>query len=267
MDKRKKDYTFSDLIGIIKVLRSENGCPWDRVQTHDSVKMNLIEEAYEAVEALDSGDKDSFADELGDVLLQVVFHANIGESEGTFSMNDVLNHVCNKMISRHTHIFGTDKAATPEEVLDTWEKNKQKEKGSILASQDMRSVCSYLPALIRAQKVSKKAAKTGFDWNDTTDVLSQLKSEICELEEAIKEGHAAHIEDELGDVLFTVVNVARFVDVKAETALTGAILKFISRFENVESLASAQNKELSEMSAEEQDKLWRAAKKAQTDGV
>ncbi|MBQ3553350.1 MAG: nucleoside triphosphate pyrophosphohydrolase [Clostridia bacterium] len=266
MNIGKKDYTFDDLIGIIKMLRSEDGCPWDRVQTHDSVKMNLIEESYEAIEALDSGDKDAFADELGDVLLQVVFHSCIGESDGTFTINDVLRHVCDKMISRHTHIFGTDKAATPEEVLDTWDKNKQKEKGNTSITQDLKDVCSYLPALMRAQKVSKKSAKSGLDWENISDVLSQLKSEIKELEDAIASGNTAYIEDELGDVIFTAVNVARFADIKAETALNHSTDKFITRFEAVENAAEALGKPLSEMTADEQDKLWKEAK-AQTDIV
>lgn len=260
MNKRKKDYTFEDLIGIIRVLRGENGCPWDRVQTHDSVKMNLIEEAYEAVEALDSGNKDAFADELGDVLLQVVFHSQIGESENTFNITDVLNHVCNKMISRHSHIFGTDKADTPDEVLATWEQNKRKEKGLLSTSQSMKDVCSYLPALMRAQKVSGKAAKVGFDWEDISGVMDKVREEAAELAQAVQSGNTANIEEELGDLLFAATSIARFADIKAETALNRATEKFISRFEAVEQMTTSQGKNLSDMTLEEQTVLWQKAK-------
>ncbi len=260
MNIGKKYYTFEDLIGIIKVLRGENGCPWDKVQTHESVKMNLVEEAYEAIEALDSGDKNAFADELGDVLLQVVFHSQIGESENTFTIGDVLNHVCNKMISRHTHIFGTDKADTPEEVLATWEKNKIKEKGILGITQGMKDVCGYLPALMRAQKVSSKAAKAGFDWNDVNGVLEKVNEETLELTQAVESGNTEHIEEELGDLLFAAVSVARFTNIKAETALKKATEKFIDRFEKVETLAKNCGKELSDMSLDEQTALWDKAK-------
>ena len=260
MNKEKKDYTFEDLIGIIEVLRGENGCPWDRVQTHDSIKNNLIEEAYEAVEALDSGNKDAFADELGDVLLQVVFHSQIGKSENTFSITDVLNHVCNKMISRHTHIFGSDKAVTADEVLDTWEKNKQKEKGLLSAAQSMKDVCHYLPALLRAQKILKKAAKTGFDWDNITEAMAKVSEETKELESAIEHANIAEIEEELGDLLFAVVNIARFADFRAEDALNKATEKFISRFEKVEENAKTGGSSLSELSVSELKKLWEDAK-------
>ena len=199
----RKTYTFADLLDIIEKLRGENGCPWDRVQTHESVKMNLVEEAYEAIDALDNGTKDQFADELGDILLQVVFHAQIGKEDGTFSIDDVLYHVCDKMISRHSHIFGTDTAETPEDDLATWEKNKQKEKGQKSYTESMMSVCSYLPALIRATKVQTKAAKVGFDWENADGALSKLSEEVEELQEAAKENNSDHVFEELGDVLFS----------------------------------------------------------------
>lgn len=256
----KKSYSFSDLLAIVEKLRGENGCPWDRVQTHDSIKMNLVEEAYEALEALDSGSKDQFADELGDILLQVVFHSQIGKEEGTFSIEDVLYHVCDKMISRHSHIFGTDKADTPEEVLDTWEKNKQKEKGQKSYTESMNGVCKYLPALIRAQKVQSKAAKAGFDWDDASGALEKLKEEAKELTEAAASGNTEHISEELGDVLFSAVNVARFFDCSAEEALGKTIQKFISRFSYVETEAKKSGKNLDEMTLQEMDKLWDEAK-------
>lgn len=257
----KKKYTFSDLLEIIEKLRGENGCPWDRAQTHESVKMNLVEEAYEAIDALDNGTKDQFADELGDILLQVVFHAQIGKEEGTFSIDDVLYHVCDKMISRHSHIFGTDTAETPEEVLDTWEKNKQKEKGQKSYTESMKGICSYLPALIRATKVQTKAAKVGFDWENAEGALSKLSEEVEELQEAAKEKNNEHVFEELGDVLFSAVNVARFFDCSAEEALSKTIQKFIDRFSYVESSAKQAGKNLNDMSLDEMDTLWEKAKK------
>ncbi len=260
MNKGKKDYTFADLIGIIEVLRGDNGCPWDRVQTHDSIKMNLVEESYEAIEALDSGDKDAFADELGDLLLQVVFHAEIGKSEHTFTINDVLNHICNKMISRHSHIFGSDRADTPEEVLDTWEKNKRREKGLSSTTQSMKDVCRYLPALMRAQKITSKAAKAGFDWSDIHGAVAKVQEETAELSKAVQSGDLNAIEEELGDLLFAAVSVARFADLKAETALSRATEKYIDRFEKTEELAHKKNKAFSDMAADELEAIWKQAK-------
>ncbi|MBE7010655.1 MAG: nucleoside triphosphate pyrophosphohydrolase [Ruminococcaceae bacterium] len=256
----KKEYTFDDLVSILKTLRGENGCPWDRVQTHETIKMNMLEEAYEAMEALDYGTKDQFADELGDMLLQVVFHALIGEDDGTFTLSDVLYHVCDKMISRHSHIFGNDTAETPEAVLATWEKNKQKEKGQKSYTESMEGVCSYLPALIRAQKVQSKAAKVGFDWPNVSGALDKLNEEVAELREAIQENDGEHVSEELGDVLFSAVNVARFCGVQSEEALGKTVKKFVDRFSYVESEARNQGKSLEEMTLEEMDALWDAAK-------
>ncbi|MBP3337618.1 MAG: nucleoside triphosphate pyrophosphohydrolase [Clostridia bacterium] len=261
MNFDKKDYTFSDLIDIIYMLRSDNGCPWDRVQTHDSIKMNLVEEAYEAIEALDSGDKMKFADELGDILLQVVFHSVIGEEDKTFAVSDVINAVCHKMVSRHTHIFGNDKADTPDEVLDTWNKNKLIEKGLKSNAEDLKSVCHYLPALIRARKVQSKAAKVGFDWDSVSGALDKLSEEIEELKSAINAQNEENISEELGDLIFSAVNVSRFLKVEPEEALTKSTEKFISRFEKLENAAKSQNKELSDMSLSEMDKLWEDIKK------
>ncbi len=260
MMNEKKVYTFEDLLSIIEKLRGENGCPWDRVQTHESIKMNLVEEAYEALEALDAGSKDQFADELGDILLQVVFHSQIGKEEGTFSIENVLFHVCEKMISRHTHIFGSDTAQTPEEVLETWEKNKQKEKGQKSYTESMKGVCSYLPALIRAQKIQSKAAKVGFDWEDVSGALAKLQEETEELAQAAASGNQEDISEELGDVLFSAVNVARFYHCSAEESLGKTIQKFIDRFSYVESEAKKAGKNLEEMTLSEMDKLWDEAK-------
>lgn len=255
-----KDYTFEELVDIIELLRGENGCPWDRVQTHQTLKRNMIEEAYEALEAMDGGDGDKFADELGDLLLQIVFHASIGRSEGAFTIQDVLNHICRKMISRHTHIFGTDSCDTPEEVLTNWDKIKQKEKGLQNHTDALKDVCTYLPALLRADKVQKKAAKAGFDWEDVSGAADKVAEELQEVAEAAAGGTPEAVEEEIGDLLFAAVNVSRFYKVDPEQALTGATNKFISRFAKMEQLAAEQGTPLNSLSLEEMDGLWEAVK-------
>ena len=256
MNYTKKDYTFNDLIDIMKVLRGDDGCPWDKEQNHESIKYSLLEESCEAMEALDSKSYDDFANELGDVLLQVVFHSQLGEENGTFTINDVINHICRKLISRHTHIFGNDKTENSDEALDIWEQNKKREKGLKSQTEIMRDVCSYLPALMRAKKVQKKAADVGFDWDNTEGALDKLKEEISELCDAVKNNDTENIEEELGDLLFSCVNVSRFVDVNAEDALKKATDKFISRFEKVENEALSMNKNLKDMSLSEMDEIW-----------
>ncbi len=256
MNFTKKDYTFEDLLVIMKVLRSENGCPWDREQDHESIKYSLLEEACEAMESLDQKNPDSFADELGDVLLQVVFHAQIGSENETFSIQDVLNHICKKLINRHTHIFGDDTSFNEADALDIWEKNKKAEKGLSTQTEIMRDVCSYLPALMRAEKVQKKAAKVGFDWDSLSGAMDKLQEEMTELDDASKEADPAHMEEELGDLLFSCVNVARFLKVNPEEALKKATDKFINRFEKVENAALAEGKNLSDMTLAEMDAIW-----------
>lgn len=260
MNFTKKDYTFDDLIDIMKVLRGEGGCPWDREQTHESIKYAMLEEACEAMESLDKKTPDDFADELGDLLLQVVFHAEIAESNHTFSIQDVLNHICKKLISRHTHIFGDDTSETAEDVLNLWEKNKLAEKGQKTQTEAMRDVCSYLPALIRAEKVQKKAAKVGFDWDDISGAFLKLHEEIEEVEQVANSKDFAKIEEELGDLLFSCVNVSRFLKVNPEEALKKASDKFVDRFEKVENAAEKLGKDLSDMTLSEMDAIWDAVK-------
>ena len=261
----KKDYTFDDLVDIMKMLRSENGCPWDREQDHQSIKYALLEEAYEAMESLDKKSPDAFANELGDVLLQVVFHSQIASENGTFSVQDVLNHICHKLVSRHTHIFGDDSTANGKEALDLWERNKKAEKGLVTQTEVMRDVCSYLPALIRAEKVQKKAAKVGFDWDDISGAQEKLREEIAELEEAAREVDFAHAEEELGDLLFSCVNVARFLKVNPEEALKKATDKFICRFEQLENEVISCGKNLADMSLAEMDAVWDKIKSNKSD--
>lgn len=261
MNFTKKDYTFDDLIDIMKVLRGENGCPWDRAQTHQSIKYCLLEEACEAMESLDSKNMDDFANELGDVLLQVVFHAEMAKETDAFTIQDVLNHICKKLISRHTHIFGSDRTDDSAGALDVWEKNKKAEKGLKTQTEIMQDVCSYLPALMRAQKVQKKAAQVGFDWDDIDGALEKLAEESDELKDAIAKGKQEHIEEEFGDLLFSCVNVARFAHLDAEESLKKATDKFIARFEKIENAAKKLGKNLEEMTLSEMDSLWDQVKK------
>ncbi len=254
-------YTVDDLRNIMVRLRGENGCPWDRVQTHESIKRSMIEECYEAIEALDNHDDKMFANELGDCLLQIVFHARIAEERGAFNFDDVVNEICTKLISRHTHVFGEVKADNAEEALAEWEKQKKSEKGLKSFTDALKDVPKNFPALIRAEKVQKKAAKAGFDWEDISGAEEKLYEEISEFKEAVKGGNREEIDEEFGDLLFAAVNVGRFADTDPELSLTAATNKFISRFEKMEKLANEKGKRLDEMSLEEMDSLWNEIKK------
>ena len=249
-------YTFDDLVNIIEKLRAPGGCPWDAEQTHESIRKNLIEEAYEALEAIDTGKGEVMADELGDLLLQIVFHAQIGKDEGEFNIDDVTTAVCEKMIRRHPHVFGDVKADTSEEVLRNWDEIKKKEKSLSDVSGTLKSVSSYLPALMRASKVQDKAAKVGFDFDDALMALNKVTEETAEVKDALVNG--GDIEEEIGDLLFAAVNVARLAGITSEQALTRTTEKFISRFEYVEKNAPAP---LTQMSLAEMDKLWEESKK------
>ena len=258
MNTNEKKYTLNDLLEIMKVLRSDNGCPWDKAQDHQSIKYALLEEACEAMESLDKKGYEAFADELGDVLLQVVFHSQIGSENGTFTIDDVLNKICTKLITRHTHIFGDDKSDSSDNALDIWEQNKKKEKGLMSTTEIMKDVCSYLPQLIRAEKVQKKAAKVGFDWDDIDGAYDKLKEEVDELKSAKTQ---SDIEEEFGDLLFSCVNVARFLKVNPEEALKKATDKFINRFEKLENEVVKAGKNLEEMTLAEMDEIWDEVKK------
>lgn len=251
------NYTMDDLLNIMKRLRADDGCAWDRVQTHQSIKRSMIEEAYEAIEALDNNDDKMFANELGDVLLQVVFHARIAEERGAFNFNDVVNEICTKLIDRHSHVFGNDKAGNETEALDAWEKNKKKEKGLKSFSDALLDVPKNFPALIRAEKVQKKAKLAGFDWDSIDGAIDKVYEELDELKSAKQET----VGEEFGDLLFSVVNVGRFLKVDAEMSLTDATNKFINRFVKMEKLATDKGLKLDEMSLAELDKLWEEIKK------
>ena len=276
----KDRYSLDELRTIMAFLRSENGCPWDKVQTHDSIKKNLLEEAYEAIDAIDSGIPDRLADELGDVLMQVVFHAQMASEQDQFDFDTVVSGICRKLISRHTHLFGEDKADTPEAVLDNWEKNKLKEKGLQNQSQVLQDVPRSLPALQRAYKVQQKAAQVGFDWDDPAGPRAKITEELAEIEDILAhtkmlvaenrmsaEQAGREIAAEVGDLLFAVVNYARHLKVQPEIALTRTSDKFIRRFALMEVLAAEDGNELDEMSLSELDVLWEAAKAAEREAA
>lgn len=256
----KEKYVFSELLDIMELLRSENGCPWDRDQTHESLKKYLIEETYEALEAVDLKDSEKLCEELGDVLLQVVFHAQLAKEDGNFDMGDVITKVCRKMVLRHTHVFGNAKAETPDEVLDNWEAIKKKEKGFESQTSVLKDVPANLPALMRSYKVQQKAAQVGFDWDNMEDVFAKVDEEIQELKDVYKSKNVERITDEMGDVLFSIVNLSRFLRIQPELALTGTINKFIKRFEYIEQESSRSGRRLEDMTLAEMDELWNMAK-------
>ena len=255
----KQHYTVEDLVTVVHLLRSPGGCPWDQEQTHASIRRNLLEEAYEAAEAIDQESTEHLREELGDVLMQVVFHADIEKDAGRFDLNDVADEVCKKLIFRHPHVFGSVQVSGTGEVLDNWDVLKKQEKGQRSETDTLNAVARSLPALWRAEKVQKKAAKAGFDWPDISGALEKLSEETAELQKALDEH--TNVEEELGDLLFSVVNVARFAGVDPEEALTQASDKFIRRFARVEESARSGGADLKEMSLEELDRLWEEAKR------
>lgn len=257
----KKD--FNDLVDIIEILRGEEGCPWDREQTHDSLKKALIEESYEVIDAIDKQDDDALIEELGDVLLQVIFHASIGKEEGFFDVSDVIQGICNKMISRHPHVFNNEIANTSEEVLVKWDDLKRKEKGFSTVTDEINAIAKSLPALLRAEKIQKKAQKVGFDWNKVEDAIEKVKEELNELKEVYNGENRERIVEEMGDLLFACVNVARFLKVDGELALNLACDKFSRRFAYMEKEALSRSNSLTNMTLAEMDDLWNEAKKAE----
>lgn len=257
---KSEKYSYQDFLEIMRELRSENGCPWDKIQTHETLGKYLIEEAYEVLDAIEKGEPKMLCEELGDVLLQVVFHSLISEQQGDFTMDDVLDGISRKMISRHTHVFGDVKAETPEDVLVNWEAIKKKEKGQQSTANVLSDVPKNLPALMRSYKVQKIAAKAGFDWDDVGEVYKKIKEETDELRQACTDGNKDSIADELGDILFSVVNLARFLNIQPEMALSKSTDKFIERFEYVEKMTAKNALKMEEMSLVELDKLWEEAK-------
>lgn len=257
---RKPSYRIEDLLAIMALLRGEGGCPWDREQDHRSVRSNLIEEAYEVAEAIDQDDPEMLKEELGDLLLQVVFHSRMSEEAGEFRFDDVADGICKKLILRHPHIFGDVDVHSTEEVLDNWEEIKKREKGQKTATDAVKSVPRVFPALMRSQKVQKRAAKTGFDYPDVKMALEDLCEELDELKQAVAAEDKPGCVEELGDLLFSVVNVARLIGVDAEESLGQSCDKFVDRFEAVESMALERGIDLGRESIGVLNGLWNEAK-------
>ena len=252
----KDRYSMNDLVEIMRLLRSPEGCSWDRAQTHFSIRQNVIEEAYEVADAIDRSDSKALCEELGDLLLQTVFHAQMAEEAGTFNIEDVADGICKKLIRRHPHIFGDLKLSSTEEIFDTWEKIKVEEKGQNTFSETAQAVPSNFPALMRSQKVRKRLAKSGFDYPDIHYAIENMESEVAELKEAIQKNDSENTFEELGDVLFSAVNVARFLDMDAELALTRSCEKFMNRFEKLEELALKEGIDMKKSTLDELNNLW-----------
>jgi len=258
--KNTKSKDFNDLLEIMDILRGAEGCPWDKEQSHESLKKYLVEECYEVLEAIDEKNDDMLIEELGDVLLQVVFHAKIGKEQGYFNINDVIAGICNKMIHRHPHVFGTETINTSEEVLTTWDKIKRDEKGFETYTEELKHVGKNLPSLMRAEKVQKKASKIGFDFDKVESAMDKVIEELKEVKDVYKSNNKAKILEEIGDLFFSVVNVARFLDIEPESALHCTIEKFIKRFDYMEKVSLERGMKLEEMSLNGMDSLWNEAK-------
>lgn len=256
----KENYNIDDLLEIMRILRSPGGCPWDMEQTHQSIRKDFIEEVYEAVEAIDLEDTDLLREELGDVLLQVAFHCQIETENQNFAFNDICDELCKKLIVRHPHVFGQITVSDTGEVLKNWDKIKKETKGQKTYTDTLESVAKSLPALMRAQKLGKRAMRAGMDFKCMEDAFECIKLETDELSEAIKNGDKQHIEEEFGDLLFSCVNTARHLDIDAEEALTKASEKFIKRFKETEKLVTLSGADMTALSIDELDDFWRQAK-------
>lgn len=263
-------YTYEEFLNVIETLRSENGCLWDREQTHASLKQCMLEEAYEVIDGIEeyekTGDYKNLREELGDVLLQVVLHAQIAKEEGHFTMEDVVHEICEKMIRRHPHVFGSAEAGNSKESLVLWEDIKKQEKKEETLADTLNRVAKAFPANIRAEKIQKKAAKSGFEFKSMEQVLGKVKKELEELETVIEtnkrsENHQLdRLDEEFGDLLFSMINLSLFLGLNAENSLTNATNKFINRCVGIELLAQEKGENLNQMSAEEIDVLWQSMK-------
>jgi len=256
----KDNYDLEDFRALIHFLRGPEGCPWDRVQTHESIRRNVLEEAYETAHAIDSGDLENLQEELGDLLMQVLLHADMEEDAGHFNLDDVADAACKKLVFRHPHVFGTASAEDPDAVLVTWDEQKKAEKGQHSVTDTLLSVPENLPALWRAEKIQKKAAKVGFAWPEISFALQKLDEEIEELHRGIAAGDSDNTEEELGDVLFCTVTAALMEGVDPEVALHRSCEKMIRRFERLERAITKQGRKPEELSFEEMEKLYREVK-------
>ena len=256
--QKKEKYNFNDLLRIMEILRAPDGCMWDREQDHQSIRRNFIEETYEVCEAIDEQDPEHLKEELGDVLLQVVFHTQMEKEKSVFDIGDVADGICKKLIYRHPHIFGTVEVGSSEEILRNWDELKRKEKHQETDTSALESVAKSLPGLIRAEKLQKKAAKVGFDWENAQGALEKVEEELDEVKRAV--AGDGDPEEELGDLLFAAVNVARHLKVDPERAMEKTCNKFVRRFAEMERQAQQENKALSDLSLTELDTLWNRSK-------
>lgn len=253
----RKRFDFNDLIAIMTRLRAEDGCEWDKAQTHESIRINLIEEAYELVEAIDLNDKAMMLEETGDVLLQAVFHTHIAMDEKQFDYGDMLFELCNKLITRHTHIFGANHATDAAEALNFWNDAKRVEKNYVSYTDAMERVPKNLPSLMYAEKIQKRAKKSGFDFADANDALNKVKEELSEI---ISAKTNEDVTMECGDLLFAVVNYLRMIGVEPELTLKAATEKFMRRFKRMEEILTANGKPLDEFTPAQMDEVWRKVK-------
>ncbi len=262
---KQKNYDITTLRDIMSLLRSDSGCPWDREQTHSSIRRDFIEETYEAVDAIDQNNTLLLREELGDVLLQVIFHSQIAEESGEFTFDNVVHDICAKLIYRHPHVFGNTDAETSEEVLKNWEllKKEEKKEERKTVSDDLRAVPKALPSLMRAQKIGKKAGKVGFDFRDAAEAMDKVFEEAYEVKDELSSSHD-RISEEIGDLLLAVTNVARFTGVDCEVALNNACEKFTDRFEGVENAVRNAGKDIKHMTDDELLSLWNDEKVKKT---
>ncbi|HAR45947.1 MAG: nucleoside triphosphate pyrophosphohydrolase [Nitrospirae bacterium GWD2_57_8] len=251
---------FTKLVQLMARLRGPDGCPWDRAQTANSLRPFLIEECYEVVDALDEGDPGKMKEELGDLLFQIIFHSRIAEEKGEFTISDVITANTEKMVRRHPHVFGDAVLATDREVLANWEQIKRQEKGHQDRTSMLEGVPRSLPALLRAHRLQERASRVGFDWARTEEVLEKLDEEIGEFKEAFAQRDAVAVEDELGDILFVLVNLSRFLAVDPEEALRKTTSKFIRRFRYIEEHSARSGRPLEQMGLEEMERLWQESK-------
>lgn len=248
------------LLDVMRRLRAPDGCPWDRKQTIDTLRGSLIEETYEVIDAMESGDRGDLKEELGDLLLQVVFQAQICDEETAFNFDDVANGIADKLIRRHPHVFGDVKADTPEEVIRNWDKIKQTEKGTETPRSLVAGIPRHLPALSRANLVQKRVARVGFEWDELSDVVAKLEEELAEVKEAIAEKNEAAVREELGDLMFSTVNLTRYIGHDSEEVLNENIAKFVRRFQSLEDIVRAEGKEIENCSLDQLEVVWQTVK-------
>lgn len=259
--KDKSSSLFHELLELMQRLRSKDGCPWDKEQNHASLKPHLVEETYEVIDAIDSGDPDKIKEELADLFFHIVFHCQIAKEKGEFDIGSIMALCLDKMTRRHPHVFGEATAATPEEVIHQWEEIKKTEKGNEERKFIVDGLPKHLPALQKAQKLQKKVAKVGFDWPSIHGVIDKVEEELAEVKEAISENNPEHIEEEVGDLLFSIVNLSRFLKLDTENVLHKTIYKFVERFKKMEMALASMGKDIEKCTLEEMDAIWNKVKK------